>query len=196
MYILYIPYFISLAIYYAYNKKKLNLLNTNLKVAVFGIFYSMNPTHLGPWLKGTNMVLLKGSFSRRYLQNKWLRGDKHCAELDSAPTNTVRSQTPLWLTLSGVINLIFENPKLIYTARSQTLRWLKLHELDFVLTNTAQSQTPCQLTLGRVNNIFGGFKHLHLQGIYLSYLDFSNYFWYFLKIQNWLTLHGVRLCAG
>ena len=51
----------------------------------------MNPTILWPPNKQANMILLKDSFSWRYLRNKWLRADEYCEESDSAQANTGRS---------------------------------------------------------------------------------------------------------
>ena len=61
--------------------------------------------------KQSKMVLLKNSFSWRYLRNQWLCAVLACAESDSAEANTARSPTPCRLTLRGVklIFSIFEN---------------------------------------------------------------------------------------
>ena len=73
--------------------------------------------------KQAKMVLLKESLSWRYSRNKWLHSDYHCAELDSALTNTARSHKNKfaeiynWLTLRGVeffelaIEILLENEK-------------------------------------------------------------------------------------
>ena len=51
------------------------------------------------------------------------------------------------------------------------------------LANTVRSQ----------KNFFPIFENLNFQGIQDSYDDISKIFEYFLKIQNWLTLRGVKL---
>ena len=146
----------------------------------YGIFYSMNPTDLGP-NKLAKMVLLKDSFLQRYSRNKWLRTDWHYTELDSKPTYKVRSQTLHWLTLPGVIQLnkwlrtdwhcTELDSALTNKVRSQTLHWLTLRgviQLNFrnpKFTNTVRSRTLHRLTLCGV------------------------------RTPHWLTLGCVRLCA-
>ena len=77
--------------------------------------------------KHAKMVLLKESLSWRYSRNKWLHSDYHCAELDSALTNTARShknkfaEIHNWLTLRGVeffelaTEILLENEKVSKT---------------------------------------------------------------------------------
>ena len=131
--------------------------------------------------KLAKMLLLKDLFLQRYSRNKWLRTDWHCTELDSAPTNKVQSQTLLWLTLRGVIQLnkwlctdwhcTELDSALTNKVRSQTLHWLTLRgvmQLNFrnpKLTNTVRSRTLHRLTLCGV------------------------------RAPHWLTLRCVRLCA-